>query len=151
MHSLLIPTPFGPLFAEASAVGIGSVRLLVLAEGFTERPSALLKAFARKVDRYFSGKPELFLDISLDYRDAQPQRQDLYEVVRRIPYGQTRAYGEVGRLCGLSHRGAGAGMRACPFFLLIPAQRVIYADGSIGGFGGREGLKEQLLRLEKAI
>lgn len=150
MYSLLIPTPIGPLFAQASSGALRSVDLLVLGEGFPERPNGLLRNLAKRVDRYFTGKPETFLGLPLDYEGFDPRRVALYEEVRRIPIGQTRSYAQMGRLCGLSPRATGAGMRSCPFFLVVPAQRVIHADGRLGGFAGREGIKEWLLEFEGA-
>ncbi|ADD28988.1 methylated-DNA--[protein]-cysteine S-methyltransferase [Meiothermus ruber] len=150
MHSLLIPTPVGPLYAKASPQGLLSVELLVLGEGFPERPNALLNDLARRVEAYFAGKGETFLQVPLDYSGLEARRIALYEEVRRIPPGQTRSYAQMGRLCGLTPRAVGAAMRACPFFLVVPAQRVIHADGRLGGFAGREGVKEWLLRWEGA-
>ncbi|MCX7784519.1 MAG: MGMT family protein [Meiothermus sp.] len=126
------------------------MELLVLGEGFPERPNRLLHSLAQRVQNYFAGKGETFLEIPLDYADFDARRKALYEEVRRIPPGETRSYAQMGRLCGLTPRAVGAAMRACPFFLVVPAQRVIHADGSLGGFAGREGLKEWLLRWEGA-
>lgn len=150
MYSLLIPTPVGPLYAKASAQALRSVELLVLGEGFPECPNALLNDLARRVKAYFAGKSETFLRVPLDYSGLEARRVALYEEVRRIPLGETRSYAQMGRLCGLTPRAVGAAMRACPFFLIIPAQRVIHADGRLGGFAGREGVKEWLLRWEGA-
>ncbi len=148
MYSLLIPTPIGLLFARATSQALLSVDLLVLGEGFPERPNKLLHEVSKKVDRYFAKQNETFLEVPLDYADIEARRVALYEEVRRIPMGETRSYAQMGRLCGLSPRATGAGMRACPFFLVVPAQRVIHANGSLGGFAGREGVKEWLLRWE---
>ncbi len=148
MHSLLIPTPIGPLYAQASAQGLLSVELLVLGEGLPERPNTLLKELARRVEAYFAGKSETFLELPLDYSGLEARRVALYEEVRRIPLGETRSYAQMGRLCGFTPRAVGAAMRACPFFLVVPAQRVIHADGRLGGFAGREGVKVWLLRRE---
>ncbi|WP_027894014.1 methylated-DNA--[protein]-cysteine S-methyltransferase [Calidithermus chliarophilus] len=145
MYARLIPTPFGPLYAEASDRGLTSVRLLVLAEGFPEREHPLLERLAARVERYFRGEPEMFLDLPLDYGDLPPARAALYERVRQVPFGQTTSYGALARELGLSARWVGAGMRSCPFFLVVPAQRVIHADGRLGGFMGAEGLKLRLL------
>lgn len=145
-----MPTPIGPLFARAGQQALLSVELLVLGEGLPERPNRLLHSLARRVEGYFAGKEETFLDIPLDYTGLEARRIALYEEVRRIPPGETRSYAQMGRLCGLTPRAVGAAMRACPFFLVVPAQRVIHADGSLGGFAGREGLKEWLLRWEGA-
>lgn len=145
MFSRLIPTPLGPLYAEASERGLTSVRLLVLAEGFPEHSNPLLEHLATGVERYFEGEAELFLDVPLDYRGFSPERLALYERVRRIPFGSTTSYAALGRELALSPRAVGAGMRACPFFLVVPAQRVIHADGRLGGFMGAEGIKLRLL------
>lgn len=148
MYSLLIPTPIGPLFARANNQALLSVELLVLGEGFPERPNRLLNNLADQVDRYFARKGETFLDLPLGYADFDTRRVTLYEAVRRIPIGETRSYAQMGRLCGLSPRATGVAMRACRYFLVVPAQRVIHADGRLGGFAGLEGLKEWLLNWE---
>ena len=150
MYSLLIPTPIGPLFAKATPQALLSLDLLVLGEGYPERPNKLLREVSKKVDRYFAKPNETFLEVPLDYADLEAQRVALYEAVRRIPIGETRSYAQMGRLCGLTPRAVGAAMRACSFFLVVPAQRVIHADGRLGGFAGREGVKEWLLRWEGA-
>ena len=102
MYSLLIPTPLGPLFARASAQGLLSVELLVWGNGLPERPNPLLHDLARRVEGYFAGSGETFLQVPLDYSGLEPRRVALYEEVRRIPVGQTRSYAQIGRLCGLS-------------------------------------------------
>jgi methylated-DNA-[protein]-cysteine S-methyltransferase len=137
--------------ARASREALLSVELLVLGEGILERPNRFLRSLARRVESYFAAKAETFLDIPLDYTDFDPRRVALYEAVRRIPLGQTQSYAQMGRCCGLTPRAVGAAMRACPFFLVVPAQRVIHADGRLGGFAGREGVKEWLLRFEGAL
>lgn len=151
MYSLRIPTPIGPLYARATAHALLSVELLVLGEGFPERSNALLNDLARRVQAYFAAKGETFLQVPLDYGGLEARRVALYEQVRRIPLGETRSYAQMGRLCGLTPRAVGAAMRACPFFLVVPAQRVIHADGRLGGFAGREGVKEWLLRFEATM
>jgi methylated-DNA-[protein]-cysteine S-methyltransferase len=103
-----------------------------------------------RVLAYFAGEKPDFLDIPLDYTGVSPKRVALYERVRLIPYGRTESYGSLARELGLSPRAVGAGMRASPFFLLVPAHRVIHADGRLGGFAGQEGLKAWLLRFEGA-
>jgi len=74
--------------------------------------------------------------------------------VARIPPGETRSYGAVARQidCGGGARAVGQALRRNPFPLLIPCHRVIRADGTAGGFGGRAScdLKRRLLAGEGA-
>jgi len=115
-----------------------------------EARGPLAERVRERVLAYFAGEKPDFLDIPLDYTGFSPKRVALYERVRLIPYGRTESYGSLARELGLSPRAVGAGMRASPFFLLVPAHRVIHADGRLGGFAGQEGLKAWLLRFEGA-
>jgi methylated-DNA-[protein]-cysteine S-methyltransferase len=73
-------------------------------------------------------------------------------VVRRIPYGRVATYGEVAKLAGRpgAARAVGNIMRNCgpPD---VPCHRVIAAGGRLGGYGGSELLKRQLLMSEGVI
>jgi methylated-DNA-[protein]-cysteine S-methyltransferase len=73
-------------------------------------------------------------------------------VVRRIPYGRVASYGEVARMAGRPRaaRAVGNIMRTCnrPD---VPCHRVIGAGGRLGGYGGSEVLKRQLLISEGLI
>lgn len=149
MHTLSIPTPVGLVLARAGPRGIRRVELRLLEEG-EGRPNRELLELARRIERYFDGQRETFCDLPLDYEGLEARRVSVYEAVRRIPVGQTRSYAEVAYLLGLTPRAVGAALRANPFFLVVPAQRVIHADGRLGGFAGREGVKEWLLRFEGA-
>lgn len=115
-----------------------------------EAKGPLAAKVRERVLAYFAGERPYFLDIPLDCTGIPPRRVALYERVRRIPYGRTESYGSLARELGLSPKAVGAGMRACPFFLLVPAHRVVHVDRRLGGFAGQEGLKAWLLRFEGA-
>lgn len=146
---MLIPTPIGPLWLEVSPEGVRRLEPTLFPRGLEAR-GPLAEAVRERVLAYFAGEKPDFLDIPLDYTGFSPKRVALYERVRLIPYGRTESYGSLARELGLSPRAVGAGMRASPFFLLVPAHRVIHADGRLGGFAGQEGLKAWLLRFEGA-
>ena len=73
-------------------------------------------------------------------------------VVRRIPSGRVATYGEVAALAGRPRaaRAVGNIMRTCgrPD---VPCHRVIASGGRLGGYGGSEVLKRQLLLSEGVI
>ena len=67
----------------------------------------------------------------------------------RIPYGETRTYGDLARRLGRegAARAIGTASGANPLPLLIPCHRVVAADG-LGGYSGGPALKRRLLTLE---
>jgi methylated-DNA-[protein]-cysteine S-methyltransferase len=70
-------------------------------------------------------------------------------VVRSIPSGRVASYGDVARLAGRPRaaRAVGNLMRTC-HDVGVPCHRVVSAGGRLGGYGGREPVKQQLLELE---
>lgn len=143
-------SPIGLLRAEASARGLTRVRLAGAPADEVWGPGqAHLEAFRDFAERYFAGEPVRYAG-ALDLAGATPAQARLWLYVQDIPYGRTQSYAQIGRAIGLHPRAVGAGMRACPFLLVVPAHRVIHADGRIGGFAGQEGVKAWLLRFEQA-
>ncbi len=142
-----IPTPIGGLWLQVGPQGVRVLGPALFPRG-PEAKGPLAAKVRQRVLAYFAGERPDFLDIPLDYEGLSPMRVALYERVRLIPYGRTESYGSLARELGLSPRAVGAGLRASPFFLLVPAHRVIHADGRLGGFAGQEGLKAWLLRFE---
>jgi methylated-DNA-[protein]-cysteine S-methyltransferase len=72
----------------------------------------------------------------------------IYREVRKIPYGETKTYGEVGAALHVSPRLVGLAMKRNPTPLIIPCHRVVSRNG-IGGFSPDPELKVLLLSLEK--
>ncbi len=90
-------------------------------------------------------------DIPLDLRGTPFQRA-VWDVLVKIPYGESRSYAEVARAIGrpTAHRAVGSANNANPVALIVPCHRVIAADGSLGGYGGGEELKARLLAMERS-
>jgi methylated-DNA-[protein]-cysteine S-methyltransferase len=123
------------------------------------------RAVTERLAAYFSGtwrKPrfELPIDWSLT---TNLQRRVLQCLEETVPLGETITYGALAERCGgfdseLARTGqaarlVGTIMATTPIAILIPAHRVVAADG-LGGFGsGPDALptKRWLLTLEGAI
>ncbi len=76
----------------------------------------------------------------------------VWEALQRIPYGETRTYGQIANQVGCPGGARAVGM-ACnrnPIMLIVPCHRVVGADGGLVGFGGGLPMKEALLALEGA-
>ena len=101
------------------------------------------------LDRYLKGERVVF-DIDYDISGLNPFTRKVLDELRRIPYGETRSYGEIGRRVGspMSGRAVGQAVGRNPIPIVIPCHRVIREDGSLGGFSLGEKLKKRLLFLE---
>jgi O-6-methylguanine DNA methyltransferase len=73
--------------------------------------------------------------------------------VQRIPFGETRSYGQLaaGPVDPNLSRAVGRANGANPISILVPCHRVIGASGALTGYAGGPPMKERLLCLEGAI
>lgn len=107
---------------------------------------------AAQLDEYFAGTRRRFtLDLDLHGVDGFARRA--LEAMDEIPYGETASYGELAILAGSpgAHRAAGSACARTPISIVIPAHRVVRADGSIGEYGGHPERKRFLLDLEARV
>jgi len=80
-----------------------------------------------------------------------------YQLVWRaclnIPEGETRTYGWIAKKIGRpkAARAVGRALAANPFAPRVPCHRVIRADGSLGGYSGRGGIKRKRALLRREI
>ncbi|MBM3172778.1 MAG: methylated-DNA--[protein]-cysteine S-methyltransferase [Chloroflexi bacterium] len=105
----------------------------------------------QRLQRYFSGERVDFR-ARLDLSGATRFRQDVWEITRSIPYGQTRSYGWVAEQfwAPKATRAVGRALGKNPLPVVIPCHRVVRSDGGLGGFSGGLEMKRLLLNLEKS-
>ncbi len=111
----------------------------------------LLREAARQLDEYLAGRRQRFeLPVKLSGSAFQLR---VWRVLTRIPYGETRSYGEVAAAAGIpgGARAVGGACRANPVAILVPCHRVVRSDGALGGYGGGLRLKQFLLDLERQV
>ena len=95
---------------------------------------------------------QLDIDVSLDVTDFQ---RSVLTQLQKIPYGETRTYGDIAKILETSPRAVGNACRKNPVPIVIPCHRVVAAKG-IGGYvgavsGDKLDIKSWLLKLEHAI
>jgi methylated-DNA-[protein]-cysteine S-methyltransferase len=110
-------------------------------EGFTEA--------ARHLEEYFAGERTGF-DLSLAPHGNAFDRR-VWGLVARIPYGQTRTYGDLARELGdpALAQAVGAANGRNPLCVIVPCHRVVGSDGSLTGYAGGLHRKRFLLDLEE--
>lgn len=115
-----------------------------------EREEPVFAETAKWLALYFAGKRPDFCPPLAPRGSAFRQR--VWALLRQIPYGETRSYGELARALGCaSPRALGQAVGRNPISLLIPCHRVLGADGGLMGYAGGLWRKEALLRLEGAL
>ena len=145
-YRLLLPAgPLGPLLLTADEAGLTGVRF---GGGEAGRPSPLLEDAAEQLLRYLAGERTVFR-VPLSLRGTPFQRA-VWQALTRIPYGETRSYGEVAAAVGRpgAARAVGMACHANPAALIVPCHRVVGADGSLTGYAGGTEKKRFLLELE---
>lgn len=152
----VIDSPLGPLAlvaANAAVTGIyfaGHRRQAPLpAFGEPAPDDPVIARAARQLGEYFAGDRRVFELPLAPAGDAF--RQAVWALLRTIPYGQTRTYGEIARELGRpgAAQAVGAANGANPISIVVPCHRVIGADGTLTGYAGGLDRKRFLLDLER--
>ena len=116
-----------------------------------DAPPAALRAARRQLREYFDGGRRAF-DLPLAPEGTAFQQQ-VWEALRRIPYGETISYGALARRIGkpAAARAVGAANGRNPLAIVVPCHRVIGAGGALTGYGGGLPVKQTLLALERRV
>jgi len=106
---------------------------------------------AKQLEEYFCGKRKQF-DLPLRPNGTDFQ-QAVWKALQKIPYGETRSYGQIANLIKKPSacRAVGMANSKNPIWIIIPCHRVIGANGALTGYAGGVGMKKRLLELEKAV
>lgn len=128
--------------------------LLVHSELPTPSNSLVLGShrLARRLQEYFAGAPDDFLDVELDLDGATPFQRSVTEALRAVPRSETVTYGELAALAGHpgAQRAVGTFCAQNRFAVIVPCHRVVAAEG-IGSYGSLgTAYKRRLLELEHA-
>jgi methylated-DNA-[protein]-cysteine S-methyltransferase len=150
-----ISSPVGRLKLVASGEGLAAIlwendrpdrvrRAPLVAE--PDHP--LLRDTERQLADYFRGARKLF-HVKLDLAGTDFQKR-VWRELMKIPYGETRSYGEIAERIGKpgAVRAVGAANGRNPLSIIAPCHRVVGASGALTGFAGGLAAKAFLLALE---
>jgi methylated-DNA-[protein]-cysteine S-methyltransferase len=115
---------------------------------FGPRENTGFERVTQQLDEYFRGERSQF-DLELAPRGDAFQLR-VWNLLRRIPYGQTRSYGQLAAELGDASlaRAVGAANGRNPLSVIVPCHRVVGADGRLVGYAGGLERKQFLLDLE---
>jgi methylated-DNA-[protein]-cysteine S-methyltransferase len=150
-QSTICASPIGPLRIVGNEQGILAVDFLdanaARSDVQTSIP-ACLQACVEQLDAYFQGTLRAFSVSLLPH--GTPFEQRVWAELLKIPYGETRSYGNIAVALGdpKTVRAVGRANGRNPIAILIPCHRVIGSHGDLTGYGGGLWRKEWLLAHE---
>ncbi|MEV4682906.1 methylated-DNA--[protein]-cysteine S-methyltransferase [Streptomyces kurssanovii] len=150
----VVDSPYGPLTLVAtdgvlSGLYMTEQRHRPAEETFGEEDERPFGETVRQLDAYFARELTEF-DLPMHFTGT-PFQRSVWEQLCRIPYGQTRTYGELAE--NLGNRGASRAVGLAngknPIGIIVPCHRVIGSSGSLVGYGGGLDRKQRLLSFER--
>jgi AraC family transcriptional regulator of adaptative response/methylated-DNA-[protein]-cysteine methyltransferase len=160
----IVPSPIGDFVAGATTKGccifefadrggLERIKARLLRRyriSLIEGTNKHIDMMTKQVGEYFAGKRKEF-SLTFDLKGT-PFERSVWEELLKIPYGETRAYGELAAKLGKpgAARAVGRANGANYIPIIIPCHRVIDANGSLHGYGGGLWRKKWLLEHEGA-
>lgn len=118
-----------------------------------EQSHPILEQAKAWLDIYFTGKEPNFLPPL--HASGSKFRQEVWEILSSIPYGQTITYGDIAQQIAQTHQqkrmsaqAVGGAVGHNPIGIIVPCHRVVGANGSLTGYAGGIERKQALLKLE---
>ncbi len=154
----IIKSPVGPLkivIRDQTLVAIlwdnekpNRVRLDQMTE---DKKDPLILETEKQLNEYFLHQRRTF-NLPLETLGT-PFQQDVWQLLKQIPYGSTWSYKEIALKMDRSQavRAVGTAIGRNPISIVVPCHRVIAFDGSLAGFAGGIDRKKILLGLESTV
>ena len=136
-----IDTPIGPLHIATKNGALIAARFEEPLDGPAD------PRVARAVEAYFAGDRRALDAIAVDPAGT-PFQKAVWKLLREIPVGETRTYGELAKQLNSSPRAVGSANGRNPIALVIPCHRVIARGGALSGYAWGVHRKRWLLQHE---
>jgi AraC family transcriptional regulator of adaptative response/methylated-DNA-[protein]-cysteine methyltransferase len=159
LHFTRINTPLGPMLAAATDDALvllefidrrmleTQLRTIGNLLGCTPVPgaNAVLQQTERELAEYFAGERQEFT-VPL-YSPGSEFQQSVWGELLKVPYAQTRSYGEQARRIGKAEavRAVARTNGENRIAIIIPCHRIVGANGKLTGYGGGLWRKKWLL------
>lgn len=151
-----IDSPIGELTLVAADGGLAGLYFpghwyMPMSDVFGTRSERGFEQAEAQLAEYFDGeRTEFELEVTASGDEFQ---RSVWELIDRIPYGETTTYGEMAQELGSDPtlaRKVGGAVGRNPLSIVTPCHRVVGKDGNLTGYAGGLERKRQLLELEGA-
>jgi methylated-DNA-[protein]-cysteine S-methyltransferase len=149
MHYAVMNTSVGPVTVASTDRGLAAVHFGNSVPDGAVVDNSANREIVQQLSEYFEGKRTRF-ELPLDVEGTAFQKSVWNELLR-IPYGETRSYGDIAKALGkpAAARAVGMANHNNPVAIVIPCHRVVGQNGSLTGYAAGLQLKQQLLSIER--
>jgi AraC family transcriptional regulator, regulatory protein of adaptative response / methylated-DNA-[protein]-cysteine methyltransferase len=138
-------------FHDRTALPTEMRRIEARCGAVVEGTTAVSDALARELSEYFAGARSTFT--ARIAQRGSPFTAQVWAALCEIPCGETRSYGQIATRIGRPSavRAVARANGANQVAILVPCHRVIGADGTLVGYGGKLWRKQWLLDHERRL
>lgn len=150
MSTAVFTATFGQLILEADNNGLKRLSFAKeVVVGKRRDKNPILDLAFTQLEEYFAGH-RIDFTVPLSGQGTSFQNE-VWEQLKKIPYGETKSYGLVASLVGKpkASRAVGMANNRNPIAIIIPCHRVIGKDKKLTGFAGGLPIKQFLLDHEQ--
>lgn len=152
MRWVVIASPIGELSVATDDAGVCGVNFGPVETATGDVEDAGFAGVVTQLREYFAGELTEFT-VPLSVRRGSDFERAVWREMTKIPYGETRTYGEVAKALGDpgAARAVGIACNRNPIPVIVPCHRIVGAGGKLVGFGGGLPRKRKLLELEAGV
>ena len=149
IYKKIIETPIGKIYIAEENNKIIEINLDSKKNNYEIKNTKILSLAERQLLEYFEGKRKKF-DLPLKLKGT-PFQEKVWKELLKIPYGETRTYGEIAKNIEnpKAARAVGMANHNNPISIVVPCHRVIGVNNKLVGYGLGIDKKQYLLELEK--
>ena len=151
MRWTVLDSPIGEFSVATDGEAVCGAHFGRVASATDEPGDEVARLAVAELRAYFAGELTGFTVPVVAPRGSEFERA-VWREMTRIPYGETKTYGEVAKAVGDpgAARAVGVACNRNPIPVIVPCHRIVGAGGKLVGFGGGLPRKVTLLELEAA-
>lgn len=149
IYKKIIETPIGKIYIAEENNKIIEINLDSKKNNYEIKNTKVLNLAEKQLLEYFEGKRKKF-NLPLKLKGT-PFQEKVWNELLKIPYGETRTYGEIAKNIEnpKAARAVGMANHNNPISIVVPCHRVIGVNNKLVGYGLGLDKKQYLLDLEK--
>lgn len=149
MYVASLESPIGKVYVECDGERVTRVSFRNPGRGRGGKAPKVLKEAVIQLEAFFAGRRRKF-DLPL-YEVGSAYRRNLWERLKKVPFGKALTYEQLADSVGGNARSAGSACGDNPLLIVVPCHRVLGKNGLLTGYAGELWRKKWLLEHEGVL